>query len=272
MNKTFLPLLLAAMLATAPAHAFDSSDPFDIGGSDAQAEKPTKALREVNPTTSDRPMAKAMAAGGVAALLGPLGLLVGPIAIPMIAKNNMNNQVAINSFYSGTVVRGKVEKIFPLGNSPTTAQFLADIEKSGIDASTIPAPVTLRDNLVALRLDVDGPTGSERIVLARKDAGYEVGDILDAKTVAQYLADKNLRIDYNKQMPRVVTVYCKHDNEVCQNNYESSLGVLSRHTDTEFPPSQYLIDPAIIAADQAKMRKDEADKKAASNSGGFSFM
>jgi len=270
MNKTFFPLLLVATLATAPACAFDSSDPFGVNG--AQADKPAKAQREVNSFSTGNPMAKAMASGFGLALLGPIGAIGVPIATLMIAKGEINDLAKINSFYSGTVVRGKVEKIFPLGNSPTTAQFLADIKKSGIDASTIPAPETIRNNLVALRLDVYGPTDSERIVVARKDAGYEVGDILDAKTVAQSQADKDLRIDYNKQMPRVVNVYCKHNNPSCQNDYESSLGVLSRHQDKEFPPSQYLIDPAIIAADQAKMRKEAEESKAASNSGGFSFM
>ena len=47
-------------------------------------------------------------------------------------------------------------------------------------------------------------------------------------------------------MPRVVNVvYCKHDNPACQNDYDSSLGVITRHNLTEFPPSQYLIDPAL---------------------------
>lgn len=251
--KKILPLLLAASLATGPAHAFDSSDPFDIGGSDAQAEKPTKALREVNPTTSDRPMAKAMAAGGVAALLGPIGLLVGPIAIPMIAKNNMNNQVAINSFYIGAVVRGKVKDVVSISKN-----------QWGV------SPKIVEANLVALVLGVGGSSDSDRIVIARKVDGYEEGDIVDASIIS--VEPAQTEFNFNRHKARVIALYCKHDNPVCQNDYESSLGVLSRHTDTEFPPSQYLIDPAIIAADQAKMRKDEADKKAAQNSGGFSLM
>jgi hypothetical protein len=273
MNKSVLPLFLAAMLAAVPACADGGFD--FIGGAaqaekpaKAQAEKPVKAPREVNQFSTGSPMTQAAAAGAGLVFLGPIGAIGVPIATIMIAKNEQTNLGKINAFYDGTVLRGKVEKIFPLGNTSSTAQFLADIKRSGIDPATIPLPQTIGNNLVALRLDVDGPNGSERVVVARKDAGYEVGDILDAMAVA----NKSLLIDYNKHMPRVVNVYCKHNNPACQNDYDSSLGVIARHTDTEFPPSQYLIDPAIIAADQAKMRKEAEDKKAASNSGGFNFM
>ncbi len=260
-------LVLASMLTTSPAFAEDG---FNFLGGNAQAEKPAKAKapREVNPFSDGSPMTKAAAAGFGLALLGPIGAIGVPIATIMISNNNVENVTKLDAFYAGAVLRGKVEKIFPLGNSSSTAQFLADIKKSGIDPSTIPLPATIRNNLVALRLDVDGPKGSERVVVARKDADYEIGDILDVKTVVQNSAP----IYYNKHMPRVIALYCKHDNAVCQNDYNSSLGVLSRHTDTEFPPSQYLIDPAIIAADQAKMRKEEEERKTAANSGGFNFM
>lgn len=260
--KKTLPLLLAATLATAPAFAEDGFN--FIGGSDAQVEKVAKAPREANGHSSNLNFKEAAIAFGLGGL-GPLGAIGLPFVGVSAAKRVV---VEMNSFYSGTVVRGKVEKIFPLGDSPTTAQFLADTKKSGIDASTIPAPETIRNNLVALRLDVDGPTDSERIVVARKDAGYEVGDILDAKTVDQ----KSLLIDYNKHMSRVVNVYCKHDNPVCQNDYESSLGVISRHTDTEFPPSQYLIAPKIIQADQERMRHETEEKTKTASTWGESSL
>jgi len=268
MNKTLTALILTITLTTIPAQAEDG---FDFMGSDAQAEKPTKAQREVNPATSDRPMAKAMAAGGVAALLGPIGLLVGPIAIPMIAKNNINNQVAINAFYTGTVVRGKVKKVYDNVDFPGWAK------SWGVVPSTAPTSVERLSEFVVLQLGIEGPTEFDRVVVARKDAGYEVGDILDAKTALgtfalQPTVNNDVKLDFNKHMPRIVNVYCKHDNPSCQNDYDSSLGVITRHTDTEFPPSQYLIDPAIIAADQVKLRKEEVEKKAAQNSGGFNFM
>lgn len=274
MTQSLLSVFLAAALATAPVYADDGFNFIGGGGQtentvEGQAEKPVKAPREVNPFTTGNPMAKSAAAGFGLALLGPIGAIGVPIATLMIAKDEINDVSKINAFYAGTVVRGKVTKIFPLGNSSSTAQFLSDIKKSGIDPSTIPLPETIRSNLVALRLDVDGPKGSERIVVARIDAGHEEGDVLDAKIV---VAKNGLLIDYSKHMPRVVNVYCKRDNPSCQNDYDSSLGILYRHQDTEFPPSQYLIDPAIIAADQERMRKEEADKKAAKNSGGFSFL
>jgi len=272
MSKTFLPLLLAATLGTSPAYAFDSSDPFGI--SDAQAEKPAKvakAPREVNPFSTGNPMAKAMAAGGVAALLGPIGLLVGPIAIPMIAKGEINDIAKINAFYTGTVVRGKVKKVYD------NVDFPGWTKSWGLVPNTAPTSAERLSEFVVLQVGVEGQTEFDRVVVARKDTGYEVGDILDAKTALgtfalQPTVNKDVKLDFNKHMPRIVNVYCKHDNAACQNDYESSLGVLSRHTDTEFSPSQYLIDPAIIAADQAKMRKEAEESKAALNSGGFSFM
>jgi len=269
MNKALLPLLLAAMLATAPAHAFDSSDPFGMNGD--QGDKPVKAQREVNPFSTGNPMAKAAASGFGLALLGPIGAIGVPIATLMIAKGEINDMVKINAFYTGTVVRGKVKKVYDNVDFPGWAK------SWGVVQNTAPTSVERLGEFVVLQLGVEGPTELDRVVVARKDAGYEVGDILDAKTALgtfalQPTVNKDVKLDFNKHMPRVVNVYCKHDNPACQNDYESSLGVLSRHTDTEFPPSQYLIDPAIIAADQAKMRKEEAEQKAAQNSGGFSFM
>jgi len=272
-TQSLLSVFLAAAMATAPVYADDGFNFIGGGGQtenavEGQAEKSVKASREVNPFSVGSPMTQAAAAGAGLVFLGPIGAIGVPVATIMITKNEQTNVDKINAFYAGTVLRGKVEKVFPLGNSASTAQFLAEIQSSGIDPATVPLPQTIGNNLIALRLDVDGPKGSDRIVVARKDAGYVIGDILDAKIVVK----QDLLINYNKQMPRAVGIYCKHDNPTCQNDYDSSLGVLYRHTDTEFPSSQYLIDPAIIAADQARMRKEEADKKAAQNSGGFNFM
>jgi hypothetical protein len=203
--------------------------------------------------------------------LGPVGAIGVPIAAIMVSKNNVDHLIEMNAFYSGTVVRGKITRIFE------KVDFAGMAKSWGLDISSAPASVQLREKFVVLELNVDGPSSSNRYALARKEVRYEKGDIVDAETVVgtyafQPRVNKDVKIDFNKHMPRVVSIYCKHDNPACQNDYESSLGVISRHTDTEFPPSQYLIDPAIIAADQAKMRREEEDKKSAANSGGFNLM
>lgn len=107
MNKTFFPLLLSAMLATAPAHAFDSSDPFGIGT--AQADKPAKAQREVNDGHFLEDLAKNFgtgvgvgAAGGAlmgAAVLNPLFIVGGSLVIG--TKIQSDRIVSANAFYSG---------------------------------------------------------------------------------------------------------------------------------------------------------------------------
>lgn len=275
MNKSVLPLFLAAMLAAVPACADGG---FDFIGGATQAEKPAKsqteqpvkAPREVNPfTMMAHPMVKAGATGLGLAFLGPIGAIGVPIATLMFAKGEINDVAKINAFYAGSVVRGRVKKIYDNTDLPGW-------EKSwGVVLNT--APVRRSGDFVVLQLSAEGPIEHDRVVVARRDSGYEVGDILDAKTALgtyalQPTVNKDVKLDFNKHMPRVVNVYCKHDNPTCQNDYDSSLGVLFRHQDTEFPPSQYLIDPTIIAADQAQMRKEAEDKKAASNSGGFNFM
>jgi hypothetical protein len=276
MNQSVLPLFLAAMLAAVPACADGG---FDFIGGAAQAEKPAKsqtekpvkAPREVNQFSTGSPMTQAAAAGAGLVFLGPIGAIGVPIATIAIAKNEQTNLGKINAFYSGAVTRGRVTKIY------SKVDFSGWSKPWGMDPNSAPVSAEILNEYAVLQADVDGPTGSDRIAIVRKDVGHEVGDIVDVKLLVGTYAfnpqiDKKTKLDFNKHMPRVVGVYCKHDNPVCQNDYDSSLGVLYRHTDTEFPPSQYLIDPAIIAADQAKMRKEAEEKKAAQNSGGFNFM
>lgn len=262
-KKTFLPLLLATTLVNAPVFADDG---FNFGVSNdaqIQAVKPAKAQREKNPVASDHPMLKSAAAGFGLTILGPIGAIGVPIASVMISRNNMSHITEINAFYSGTVVRGKVVKVLEMERFTGTV--------FGVDHATLPAKETVQAQMVALVLDVDGPMDSDRIMYARKDAGYVVGDIVDAMTLDGVFPGVNkindkLVTDFNRHIPRVIGLFCKHDNPVCQNDYESSLGVIYRHTDKEFPPSQYLIDPATVAADQVKMRKDEEKKKSAQSS------
>ncbi|MDD5388986.1 MAG: hypothetical protein PHD37_06555 [Gallionellaceae bacterium] len=250
MLRTTLPFILAGTLATFPALAEDGFD--FMGGNVAQVEKVAKAPREANPHCTVGPMCagplKSMGTGAVLGLLGPVGLIGVPFAA---AKITADENQKLNSFYLGTVLRGKVNKVEEMSKN-----------EWGI------SPGLVSVSLVALILDVDGPVGSDRVVLADKHLGFEKGDIVDVKMVSAE-PDKS-EFNFNRHKPRVVALYCKHD-QPCQNDYDSSLGVLYRHQDKEFPVSQYLIDPAIIAADQAKMRKEAEETKTASNSGSFSF-
>lgn len=271
--KIFLPLLLASTLATNAV-----ADGFDFIGGNAQAEKTAKAPREKNDGRYLETMAKSFGTGvGV----GAAGVSVlGVAALPVLAVGGglvigikqTANQVAHESiFYAGTVTRGKVEKIF---KRPSVWQFDSPF---GMDPHSFPSAELLKSEFDVIKVDVDGPSNALVFAFVPESLGVVDGDIVDIKSPVGVFTQNtrvlnNLHYDFNRHMPRVVNVYCKHDNPSCQNDYDSSLGVISRHTDTEFPPSQYLIDPAIIAADQAKMRKDEAEKKAAQNSGGFSFM
>lgn len=276
MTQSLLSVFLAAALVTTPVYADDGFNFIGGGGqtekaAEGQAEKPAKAPREVNPFSTGNPMAKSAAAGFGLALLGPIGAIGVPIATLMIAKGEINDVAKINAFYAGSVVRGRVKKIYD------KVDFSGWSKPWKMDLNTAPKSEERRSEYAVLQLDVDGPKDSDRIAIVSKDAGYEVGDIVDVKLLAGTYAfnpeiNKDVKLDFNKHMPRVANVYCKHDNPTCQNDYDSSLGVLYRHQDTEFPPSQYLIDPAIIAADQERMRKEEADKKAAKNAGGFSFL
>jgi len=251
MNKTFLPLLLAATLVTAHVHAEDG---FDFMGGGAQADKPAKAQRGESPNCTVGPLCagplKSMGSGAVLGLLGPVGFIAMPFAAAKIISDENRK---LNNYYFGTVLRGKVKKMEEMSAN-----------EWGI------SPRLVNVSLVALVVDVGGPVGSDRVVLTEKRLGFEKGDIVDVKMVSAE-PDK-AKFNFNRHKPRVIALYCKHDNPACQNDYDSSLGVLYRHTDSEFPPSQYLIDPAIIAADQAKMRKEAEESKAAANSGGFSFM
>ena len=274
MNKSILPLLLlAAALVTTTAFADDGFN--FIGGNNypaaAEAKIPSKAPREANPFSDGHPVGKAAAAGFGLALLGPIGAIGVPIATIMVAGNNVDHLVELNAWYSGTVVRGKVTRIFE------KVDYVGWTKSWGLDLDTAPASSQFREKFVVLELNIGGPSASDRYVMAKKDAGYEKGDIVDAETVAgsyafQPRVNKAVKLDFNRQIPRIIGTYCKHDNQACQNDYDSSVGVLYRHQDTEFPPSQYLIDPAILAADQAKNRKTEEDTKAAKNRGGFSFL
>jgi len=275
MNKTFLPLLLAATLGTSPAYAFDSSDPF--GMSDAQAEKPAKAVREKNDGRFLETMAKSFGTGvgvgaaGVAAMgvtALPLLAVVGPIFIG--EKMRISSSAKVNAFYSGTVVRGKVTRTFHYKRKFYEKEL-------GISLDTVPSQPVLDDRITAAILDLDGPSNAVVFAFFNNGTALEVGDIVDVKSPMGIFTDnasviENLHFDFNKHAPRAIGIYCKHDNPSCQNDFESSLGVIARHQDKEFPPSQYLIDPAIIAADQARMRMEEEERKAASNSGGFNFM
>jgi len=275
MNKTFLPLLLVATLVTAPAYAFDSSDPFGMNG--AQADKPAKAVREKNDGHFLEDLAKSFgtgvgvgAAGGAlmgAAVLNPLFIVGGGVLIggSMIERDNAKTNV----FYSGAVVRGRVTKV----------GFKKALVGSwhSMDPTSSPDQRIFNEKLDLACLDVNGPSNAMVCAAVTKVIGIQQGDVIDVKLpvgvfVANGVMFKGARFDFNKHYPRVVSVYCKHDNPTCQNDYESSLGVIARHTDTEFPPSQYLIDPAIIAADQARMRKEEEERKSVANSGSFSLI
>jgi len=275
MNKTFLPLLLAATLATAPAYAFDSSDPF--GMSDAHADKPAKAQREKNDGRFLETMAKSFGTGVGVGAVGVTSM--GLPALPLLAmggsifigeKWRIASSAKVNSFYSGTVVRGKVTRTLYYKR-----KFYE--QELGISLDTVPSQSVLDDKIMAAILELDGPSHAMVFAFFQKGTDLDKGDIVDVKSPVGVFTDNTSVIEhpnfnFNKHAPRVVNVYCKHDNPVCQNDYESSLGVIARHTDTEFPPSQYLIVPSIIAADQAKMRKEAEESKAAANSGGFSFM
>jgi len=262
-TKTFFSLLLVTTLATTTALAEDG---FNFGVDNAaQVEKTVKAQRE-QPNGMGSTMARSMGWGFVAAI-NPVLIIPAVIGHTSNVKNHL---VEINTFYSGTVVRGKVKKVIDLSgygkDIPTSLH-----KAYGLNVTTAPGTKTIEGDLVKLVLDVDGSTDSDRIVYARRDAVYYVGDIVDAKTLdgiypLVYSVNDKLITDFNRHIPRVIALYCKHDNPICQNDYDSSLGVLYRHTDKEFPPSQYLIDPAIIAADQVKMRKEEEEKKSAQGS------
>ena len=280
-------LLLAALLGlSAQAQAFDSSDPF---GMYTPTEKPAKAPREKNDGRWLEYSFKAWGAGAAAGVVtnvavGPAVALSPLVAAPVVAligASLYERQTAeITSFYAGTVVRGKVRTV---EQSPTPTDFggygLSSIRivpgsKFGFDVQSFPVGMQNLFDVVHMTIEI----GAEPIfAVVRKDSGLAVGDIIDVSIPVGVFAfntkflDKP-QFDFNKHMPRVVNVYCKHDNPACQNDYDSSLGVIARPNLTEFPPSQYLIDPAIIAADQAKMRKEEDEKKAARNSGGFSFL
>ena len=276
MNKSILTLfLVATMMAMVPAYA----DGFDFIGGAQQIEKSDKAPREKNDGRGLEMLVKTFGTGvgvgaaGVTVLgtaaLGPL-VLVGA---PIIATKMTENQIAKeSSFYAGTVTRGRV---VGFNSQPVAA---GNFDKPlGIDPQSFPNAQTLMTTFNTIGLDVDGPSKGLVFAFVHKSSGIQKGDIVDIKFPVNMFAQNikvfdNLNFDFNKHMPRVVNIYCKHDNPTCQNDYNSSLGVLYRHTDTEFPPSQYLIDPAIIAADQARMRKEETDIKAARNSGGFNFM
>lgn len=288
MNKTFFPLLLVATLVTAPAYAFDSSDPFGIGQA---AEKPAKAVREKNDGRFLETMAKSFGTGVGVGAAGVAAM--GVTALPLLAVGGSlvigrhitdSSWAKVNSFYSGTVSRGRV---FNVVDNPRQDNFgqtsywngigIAPDKYWGFDLKTFPQNDVLKMGFDILHVDVNGPSESTVFAIIAKGSGIQKGDIVDIKSAVGVFALNTkvfdgLHFDFNKHMPRVVNVYCKHDNPACQNDYESSLGVLSRHQDKEFPPSQYLIDPAIIAADQVKMRKEEEERKAASNNGGFSFM
>lgn len=274
MNKSVLPLFLAAMLAAVPACADGG---FDFIGGATQAEKPAKAPREQNDGRFLETMVKSFGTGVGVGAVGVAAL--GVAALPALAvggglfigeKWRINSSAKVNSFYSGTVVRGKVTRIIHYKRKFYEMEL-------GINLDTVPNQTVLDDYVMAAIIDLDGPSHAMVFAHFNNAAKIAKGDIVDVKSPVGVFTDNasvidNLRLDFNKHVPRIIGVYCKHNNPTCQNDYDSSLGVIARHTDTEFPPSQYLIDPAIIAADQAKMRKEAEDKKAASNSGGFNFM
>jgi hypothetical protein len=273
--KKILPLLLAATLATAHVHAEDG---FNFVGGDAQAEKPAKAPREKNDGHYLETMAKSFGTGvgvgvaggavlGAAVVLNPLFIVGGSLVIggSMIERDNAKTNV----FYTGSVVRGKVTKV---GYKKALVGSWHSMEPT-----SLPDQHVFNEKLDLACLDVDGPSNAMVCAAIFKGIGIQQGDVIDVKLpvgvfVANGVMFKDAHFDFNKHYPRLVSIYCKHDNPICQNDYESSLGVLYRHTDTEFPPSQYLIDPAIIAAGQAKARKDEEERKAAASSGSFNLM
>ena len=275
MNHIKHAVAVLALCLAAPALAFDSSDPFGMG---ASAEKPAKAPREKNDgrwlENSLKNYASGAAAGAVNnAIFGAAGALNPVVAVPtilLVGANRLDSARAGESaFYSGSLVRGKVDRIVSYKR-----RFL--FKEFGISENA-PSQDVLDSTVRAIILDVDGTENASMIAFVRNDSNFQKGDIVDVNSPVGVFVNNSILVDsahydFNKHMPRVVNVYCKHDNPACQNDYDSSLGVMSRPNLTEFPPSQYLIDPAIIAADQAKMRQEEEEKKAARNNGGFNFL
>lgn len=272
-------LLLVVLLGlSAQALAFDSGDPFGVN---TQVAKPAKAPREKNDGRWLENQVTGFAAGAAAGAaanvtLGGAAAALNPVvALPVIAGLTVKLQeraVARESvFYTGTVSRGRVVDVF---KSPSIWRFSGAF---GIDESTYPNSTVFKQLFDIIKLDVDGPSNALVFAFVPKELHVLEGDLVDVEQpVGMFTQNVKiydaLKFDFNRHAPRVVNVYCKHNNPACQNDYDSSLGVIARPNLTEFPPSQYLIDPAIIAADQAKMRKEEEEKKAARNSGGFSFL
>ncbi len=257
MLRTTLPFILAGTLATFPALAEDGFD--FMGGNVAQVEKVAKAPREANGHSNGINLKEGAIAFGLGAL-GPLGA----IGLPFVTVSAANRAaVEMNSFYSGTVVRGKVEKIDEESGKAKVA--ITGLKLWwGLDTITAPSLDTIDAQFDLLVLDFGGPKEAVRFAFVHKASGIHIGDIVDVKNAlgvyaAQTKINKDLKLDFNKHMPRVIALYCKHD-QPCQNDYESSLGVLYRHQDKEFPPSQYLIDPKIIQADQERMRHEAEEK------------
>ncbi|MBU1666467.1 MAG: hypothetical protein KKG92_13875, partial [Gammaproteobacteria bacterium] len=274
MLRTTLPFILAATLATFPALAEDGFD--FMGGNVAQVEKVAKAPREKNDGHWLENQAKGFAAGTAAGVVN--GAVLGAAALnPLVAipttlvigvKTMDDSRAKESAFYSGSVVRGRVNRIVSYKRRLLYKEF-------GI-SEEIPSQDSFDERFRVAILDVDGTADALVFAFIPNEMGIGKGDIIDVKSpvgvfVNNSLLIDNLHFNFNKHVPRVIALYCKHD-QPCQNDYESSLGVLYRHQDKEFPVSQYLIDPAIIAADQAKMRKEAEESKAAANSGGFSFM
>lgn len=293
MNKALLSLLLVATQVTTSIHAEDG---FNFIGGDAQAEKVKTAeqtpdcgtlavgengIRIENQSPSNLThnaslMALGVGAGALDASLGMAFAGPGYAGMVVLAPLMVSRQFQKKSeHYSGTLLRGSVISVAEGSQDFTGRAGWATLNR--LNETTMPSDDLLDKAVVQVKIDT-GDHGL-RWVFAPKAVNLQKGDIVDMKLVSGRSAkfkpiwEKNDQSgDFNKHIPRVVSLVCSQNDEKCISQPRATSGLLCRHTDTEFPLSQYLIDPAIIAADQAKMRKEEEERKAASNNGGFNFM
>lgn len=253
MKKTLLPLLFALLTSVAQADSV-----FDlIGQGDAAQEAPppkAKAPREEVPycwvacKDGAKRMTTAFLVGGLSVLAGPLQPFVGPMHYRLSMQEYLDN---LSKFYSGAVIRGRVTKVL---DDP---KYLSENKQER---------EILGPYIGLVHVDVDGPEMSPRLVFYKKDRKYEVGDIVDFKVVHQDSADlikndKSLNPEIENMTARVVSVYCRKDNNACQNDYDSSLGVISRHHDLRFSDSDWLFPPLALEQYREYLKTKQAKEK-----------
>lgn len=191
------------------------------------------------------------AAGALGTVAGAAALPVAVVGLALAQNANVNKELRR---HAGTMLRLTVAEPVRGGKDRSDIRRFWDIPRSDMPSADL-----LDTELNIVRFTNGGG------VYARKDMGIEAGDIVDVVQVFGRMAEARPiwaslsygPSDFNRLLPRVTRVVCKHGDEACLKQADHEItGILCRHTQTEFGPDAVLIDPVKLEIDKKQREAD----------------